>query len=225
MSSSESIDRSWDITVSITRKQIRHLYIRIDEMQGRVRVTAPNHLTDAQIWHSIRSREQWIRHRLERVQAKSVDPDSHRPVLLFGEAIPQVVHEHLGRPSIALIDGALVISLRDGSTDQDRLSVIENWQRAQLRARIPEMIATWEPVLGVGVAQWRIKRMRTRWGTCNITARRIWLNSELVQRPIECLEYVVVHEMVHLLERGHNRRFYGFLDRYLPDWRSARSKL
>jgi predicted metal-dependent hydrolase len=87
------------------------------------------------------------------------------------------------------------------------------------------LITAWEPVMGVSVAEWGVKRMRTRWGSCNPRARRIWLSLELARRPIACLEYVVVHEMVHLLERGHNRRFYAFMDQFLPDWRSARAEL
>ena len=101
----------------------------------------------------------------------------------------------------------------------------KTWYRAQLRERIPAIIGTWEPVMGVSVAEWGVKRMKTRWGSCNPGARRIWLSLELARRPLYCLEYVVVHEMVHLLERGHNWRFYSFMDQFLPDWRHARAVL
>jgi len=103
--------------------------------------------------------------------------------------------------------------------------VLYRWYRARLRERIPEMIAKWEPTISVTVADWRIRRMKTRWGTCNPEARRIWLNSELAKKPVSCLEYVVVHEMVHLIERAHNDRFRRILDRVMPGWRMRLDEL
>ena len=100
-----------------------------------------------------------------------------------------------------------------------------SWYRARLRERIPEMVAKWEPRVGVRVAEWRIRRMKTRWGTTNLDAGRIWLNSELAKKPVSCLEYVVVHEMIHLIERGHNARFRGILDRVMPGWRTRLDEL
>ncbi len=98
-------------------------------------------------------------------------------------------------------------------------------QRRELRQAIPPLLAKWQPVIGVEARAWGIRRMKTRWGSCNVVAKRIWLNLELANRPPECLEYVVVHELVHLLERRHNARFYGFMDLYLPDWKALRKVL
>ena len=100
-----------------------------------------------------------------------------------------------------------------------REAMLYRWYRARLGECIPEMVAKWEPRIGVTVADWRVRRMKTRWGTCNPEAGRIWLNSELAKKPVSCLEYVVLHEMVHLIERGHNDRFRGILDRVMPGWR------
>jgi hypothetical protein len=97
--------------------------------------------------------------------------------------------------------------------------------RAELKARIPALLAQWEPVVGVRVTAWGVRQMRTKWGTCNIKARRIWLNLELARKPGHCLEYIVVHELVHLLERNHNARFRALMDRFLPDWRDRRAAL
>ena len=106
-----------------------------------------------------------------------------------------------------------------------RQTVLETWYREQLSLLIPPLIAKYEPLMAVSVAEWRIRKMKTRWGTCNIPKRRIWINLELAKLQPECLEHIVVHEMVHLLERGHNARFYGFMDQFLPDWRTARDQL
>jgi predicted metal-dependent hydrolase len=146
---------------------------------------------------------------------------------VFGDEAQLCVREsRSARRAVHLeADGQLVMQLAPGSSREERATLLDGWYRRQLRDRIPALIATWEPVMGVSVAAWGVKRMRTRWGSCNPQARRIWLSLELARRPISCLEYVVVHEMVHLLERGHNRRFYAFMDRFLPDWRLARAQL
>jgi predicted metal-dependent hydrolase len=114
---------------------------------------------------------------------------------------------------------------RPGADQDQRAALLDTWYRNELRVRITALVRIWEPVIGVSVAEWGVRRMRRRWGSCNIRARRIWLNLELARRPAACLEFVVVHEMVHLLERGHNRRFYLFMDRLLPDWREVRAAL
>ena len=106
-----------------------------------------------------------------------------------------------------------------------REAMLYSWYRAQLGERIPELIAKWEPRIGVTVAEWRIRRMKTRWGTCNRDAARIWLNSELAKKPVSCLEYVVVHEMAHLIERGHNDQFRDILDQAMPEWRIRLAEL
>ena len=103
--------------------------------------------------------------------------------------------------------------------------MLNDWYRSELKARIPALIAKWEPEIGVKVAQWGVKKMKTKWGTCNIDARRIWLNLELAKKPVQCLEYIVVHEMVHLLERHHNDYFRELMDRFMPQWRLYKDQL
>jgi predicted metal-dependent hydrolase len=103
--------------------------------------------------------------------------------------------------------------------------ILTEWYRKQLKAQIPALIAKWEKIIGVTVSDWGVKQMKTKWGTCNIEAKRIWLNLELVKKPPRCLEYIVVHEMVHLLERHHNDNFTAYMDQFLPQWRSCRDEL
>jgi predicted metal-dependent hydrolase len=119
----------------------------------------------------------------------------------------------------------LDVRVRTGATREQREAALHRWYRQLLRSLIPDLIAKWEPVIGVTVADWGIKKMRTRWGTCNIDARRVWLNLELAKKPRSCLEYILVHEMVHLLERQHNDRFTEYMDRAMPTWRLHREEL
>jgi predicted metal-dependent hydrolase len=115
--------------------------------------------------------------------------------------------------------------VRPGSDTADRERVMLAWYRQQLKALIPPLIAQWEVAMGVKVAEWGVKQMKTKWGACNIEARRIWLNLELAKKPVQCLEYIVVHEMAHLLERHHNDRFTKLMDSFLPQWRLQRAEL
>ena len=114
---------------------------------------------------------------------------------------------------------------RPGSETRERAAVLECWYRDRLRELAGPMLDTWAPVVGVEVADWRIKRMKTKWGSCNARDHRIWLNLELVKKPSPCVEYIVVHELAHLVERGHNRRFQSLLDEHLPRWRFLRAEL
>ena len=115
--------------------------------------------------------------------------------------------------------------VRPGSDTAKRERVMQEWHRRQLKAAIPPLIAQWEPIVGVEVADWRVKRMKTKWGTCTPSARRIWLNLELVKKPPQCLDYIVLHEMLHLLERHHNARFVAYMDEFMPQWRLRRDEL
>ena len=115
--------------------------------------------------------------------------------------------------------------VRPGTDRKRREAVLHRWYRQRLREQIPELIAKWEPVICVNVSDWGIKKMKTRWGTCTIAARRIWLNLELAKKPLSCLEFILVHEMVHFLERHHNDRFREYMDRFMPQWRLHRDEL
>jgi predicted metal-dependent hydrolase len=114
----------------------------------------------------------------------------------------------------------LELHVRSPSDVDQRRRVLSEWYRRKLKERIPSLIAKWQPVIGVSVNDWGVKRMKTRWGSCNISAGRIWVSLELAKKPEPCLQYIIVHEMVHLLERRHGKRFKAFMDRFLPQWRA-----
>jgi predicted metal-dependent hydrolase len=130
------------------------------------------------------------------------------------------IYEHSGPPCVSIHnDSILEMYVRPGSDRKKRINILEEWYRLQLKEQIPHLISRWESVMGVSVKEWGVKKMKTRWGSCNIKSQRIWLNLELAKRPQQCLEYIVVHEMIHLLERYHNTRFYRLMDAYMPEWR------
>jgi predicted metal-dependent hydrolase len=219
-----------DITFAVCRKAIKHCYIRVDRSDGQVRVSAPMHMSDAAIRTAVVSRHAWIvkrqRSAQRRVDHRALEFVAGEPVLVFGVAHRLNIVESTRTPRIEVADGQLLsMCVRPGTSREQSAELLEQWYRSQLRLTIPELIRQWEPMMGVQVHAWGIRRMRTRWGSCNTRAQRIWLNLELARRPLRCLEYVLVHEMAHLHERGHNARFYGLMDRYLPDWRDVRALL
>ena len=212
------------IEVEIVRKDIKHLHLGVYPPEGRVRVAAPLRLDDDAVRLAVISRLAWIRRK--RAEFEGQDRQSRREFVtgeshyFEGRRYRLDVIESTGPTGIRLRDNAWMEMRARPSADRDgREAVLYQWYRARLRERIPEMVAKWEPKIGVTVAEWRIRRMKTRWGTCNQDARRIWLNAELAKKPVSCLEYVVVHEMAHLIERAHNDRFRAILDRVMPSWR------
>ena len=216
--------------VEVVRKAIKNLHLGIYPPGGRVRVATPLRVNDEAVRLLIATKLGWIR----RQQARFIDqPRQSQREMVTGES-----HYVLGRryrlrvmeghaPPGVTIQGntALILRVRPGAPAERRAEVLNQWYRRQLKVIVPERIAQWQPVIGVQVADWGIKRMKTRWGTCNITARRIWLNLELAKKPPQCLEYILIHEMVHLLERYHNDRFRKLMDRFLPQWRMYREEL
>ena len=216
--------------MEVVRKDIKNLHLAVYPPNGRVRVAVPLRLGDEAVRLAVVSRLGWIRrhqNRFERQERQSeremVTGESH---YIQGQRYRLDVIEHDGPPAVSLPNNTtLKLRVRPGTDRDKREAVLHRWYRQLLREQIPPLIAKWEPEIGVTVAEWRIKRMRTRWGTCNIEARRIWLNLELAKKPASCLEYILVHEMVHLLERHHNDRFKELMDRLMPRWRQYRDEL
>ena len=211
------------IEVEIVRKDIKHLHLGVYPPEGRVRVAAPLRLDDDAVRLAVISRLAWIRRK--RAEFQGQDRQSRREFVtgeshyFEGRRYRLDVVESTGQTGIRLRDNAwMEMRVRPETGRDAREAMLYRWYRAQLRDRIPEMIAKWEPKIGVTVADWRVRRMKTRWGTCNPEAKRIWLNAELAKKSLSCLEYVVVHELIHLIERRHTERFRRILDRVMPQW-------
>jgi predicted metal-dependent hydrolase len=218
------------IQVEIVRKDIKNLHLGVYPPNGRVRAAVPLRLGDEAVRLALVSRLGWIKR--QRLAFLDQDRQSERE-MVTGET--HYVEGRRCRLKLVLHDGpaqvelrnnrALVLRVRPQLDTEERLAVLERWYRARLREQARDLVAHWAARLNVSVSDWGIKKMRTRWGTCNQDARRIWLNLELAKKPSQCVEYIVVHELVHIIERHHNDRFAGLMDQYLPDWRLRRDFL
>lgn len=231
----DASDPSFELSVSgfrveVVRKAIKNLHIGVYPPDGRVRVAAPLALSDAALRVAVVARLPWIRRQQRSFEGQArqseremVGGESH---YFLGQRYRLDVVETKGRSKVALRRrNTLELHVAGELPTKERERVLLSWYREQLRAIVPELLAKWQPLLGVEVGGWGIKRMKTKWGSCNAEARRIWLNLELAKQPHACIEYVVVHELAHLLVRRHDAEFQGLLDRHLPRWRATRDQL
>lgn len=218
------------IAVQVVRKPIKNLHLSVCPPDGRVRVAVPLHMTDDNVRLAVISRLSWIKKQQASFQAQPrqseremVTGESH---YVFGKRYRLEVIERRGCHEVAIKNNStLQLFVNPGTSTQNRALVLNEWYRDQLKAQIPDLLNHWQSAIGKQAADWGIKKMKTKWGSCNIAQRRIWLNLELAKKPIECLEYVLVHELVHLLERHHNDRFKAYMDKYLPQWQRCRDIL
>jgi predicted metal-dependent hydrolase len=217
------------IPVQVVRKDIKNLHLSVCPPDGHVRVAVPSHLTDDNVRLAVISRLSWIKKQQASLLAQPrqsapemVTGESH---YFFGKRYRLEVIERRGRHEVVIKNNStLQLFVNPGTSKFNRALVLNEWYRDQLKLQISELLTHWQTVIGKQ-ASWGIKRMKTRWGSCNINQRRIWLNLELAKKPLECLEYVLVHELVHLLERHHNARFKAYMDQYLPQWQRCRDIL
>ena len=218
------------IVVEVVPGQIKHLHLGVYPPEGRVRVAAPTRLSQDAVRLAVVSRLAWIRRQQRSFQEQDRQPlrdmvtgETH---YFQGRRYRLNVIRGGARSSVGLV-GRSTLELRAaaGSDRQDREVTLQRWYRRRLRAELPPLLAKWEPRVGVVVGEIRIRKMKTRWGSCNAAAGRIWLNLELAKKPVSCLEYILVHEMVHLIERRHTERFRTLMDAALPSWRRRRDEL
>jgi hypothetical protein len=218
------------LTVEVVRKNIKNLHLGVYPPNGRVRVAAPLVVSDEAVRLAVIGKLGWIKRQQAKFEAQPrqsqremVNGESH---YFLGQRYRLRVLAYTGPPRIRCSGAdSLDLFVRPETTVEQRQRVLEDWYREQLRGRIPALLEQWQPVLGVAAAEWGIRKMKTRWGSCNIRARRVWFNLELAKKPARCLEYVVVHELVHLLERNHNTRFKALMEQHLPTWRACREEL
>ena len=216
-----------DLTVTVTRKAVKNLYLRILPPDGRVCVTAPRSAPEDEVLRFIRARQPWIERHRAALLARTPEPGGlvtggRRP--LWGRSLPLEVREG-PREGAAVERGALMLTVRPGADEERRAAVLKAFYRAELQRAVPEVLARYEQITGVRAGEWRLRDMRTRWGTCSVRDRRVWLALRLAEYPPECLEYVTAHELTHLLEPSHNARFWALMDGFFPAWRAVRRRL
>ena len=218
------------VRVAVVRKAIKNLHLGVYPPDGRVRVAVPFAVSDAAVRVAVIRKLRWIRRhqaafeRQARESAREmVSGESH---YFLGRRYRLELVETLGTTGVVLgARNTMELHVRPSSSAVQRASVLQDWYRERLVELVPPLLEKWQAALSVAVAEWGIKKMKTRWGSCNIKARRVWLNLELAKKPPECLEYLVVHELAHLLVRLHNARFHALMDRHLPEWKAMRKTL
>lgn len=217
------------IKILVTRKAIKNVHLSVHPPNGRVTMAAPiNTRLDVARAYAI-SRLSWIRHQQEKLRNQAretprqyAERESH---YLWGRRYLLSVEYRNAKPSVTLDHKRIRLTVRPGSSREKREQVIQEWHRGLLHDVVPTIIEKWEGKLGVKVQAYYLQRMRTQWGSCNHKAGNIRLNTELVKKPKDLLEYVVVHEMAHLIEPTHNERFLGILRKHYSTWSEARSEL
>lgn len=219
-----------DFTIDVVRKEIKNMHLSVYPPTGRVRIAVPLAVEDEVIKLFAISKLSWIK-RHQR-QFETQERQSPRVFLtreshyFEGKRYLLRIIEHEATPKIELNNKTHIdLYVRPNTTIEQRQIILNEWYRKQLKTRIPSLIEKWEKIMDVQVNDWGVKQMKTKWGTCNIEAKRIWINLELAKKPLSCLEYIIVHEMIHLQERYHNDRFLSFMEQYLPQWRFYKEEL
>lgn len=214
------------IPAEVVRKKIKNIYIRIYPPDGKVLISVPARMPGRKVDEFISTKTPWIKRQHERLRnterqlpAEFSDGEYHR---YGGRNYILKIIEGTKSNSVRLYDGSILMSLDKSYDREAREKIMDSWYRQALKARIPALKEKWEKKMQVHVSEVRIRKMKTKWGTCNVRDRRIWLNLELAKYNDSILEYIFVHEMVHLLERKHNRRFYSLMESYLPDWQERK---
>ena len=219
-----------DIKIDVLRKSIKNMHLSVYPPTGRVRIAAPLNIDDEAVRLFAISKLTWIRKNQRKFKKQErqsprifAERESH---YYEGKRYLLKVTEHDAPPRVIIKTKSHIdLFVRPNTSIEQRQSILNEWYRKQLKDQIPYFIDKWEKLIGVTVEDWGVKQMKTKWGICNIEQKRIWLNLELAKKPKCCLEYIIVHELIHLLERHHNELFLGYLDKFMPKWKIYKEEL
>ena len=218
-----------EIKIEIVQKDIKNLHLSVYPPMGRVKIAAPAKMSLDTIRIYAISKLSWIRKQQEKIRSQKreapreyLNKESH---YFLGKRYQLKVIESNEVPYVKLNHKTLELSVRSNADLAKRKEILDNWYREQLRELATTLITKWEKKMKLKVEELGIKKMKTKWGTCNEDAKRIWLNFELSKKPLECIEYIIVHEMVHFKERHHNDKFIAYMNHYLPEWKQLKVEL
>ncbi|MEK6699427.1 MAG: SprT family zinc-dependent metalloprotease [Nitrospirota bacterium] len=218
-----------DIAADVVLKDIKNIHLSVNPPTGRVRISAPSRMSLDTIRVFAISKLDWIRQQQRKLREQEretpreyLDRESHH---VWGKRYLLKVIEGAWAPAVELKHRQMHLRVRPNMSDEKKQAIVEEWYRVQLKQAVPELIAKWEPLLRVNVQRFFVQKMKTKWGSCNPAAKSIRLNTDLARKPRECLEYIVVHEMIHLLEPTHNNRFMTMMEQFMPNWRFFRTEL
>jgi predicted metal-dependent hydrolase len=210
-------------------KDIKNIHLSVNPPEGKVRISAPYRMSLDTVRVFAISKLAWIKQQQQKLRAQEretpreyLDRESH---YVWGKRYLLTISECDQVPTVELSHTHMVLRVRPGTNEAKRQAIVEAWYREQLKQAVPTLLAKWEPVLGVKVDRLFVQQMKTRWGSCNPGKRNIRLNTDLAKKPPECLEYITVHELAHLLEPTHNTRFIALMERFMPNWRLRRDLL
>lgn len=218
-----------DFRAEVVRKAIKHVHLSVYPPDGRVRIAAPAGMELETIRLFAIAKLAWIRRQQRKIIAQEretprefLDRESH---YVWGKRYLLKVVEKEAAPAVELGHSSLLLQVRPGCDAARRQEILDAWYREQIRQAVSALLEKWQPLIGVRAGKIFVQRMRTRWGSCNPAAGHLRLNTDLAKKPPECLEYIVVHELTHLLEPTHNARFASLMENFLPHWRLVRDAL
>lgn len=209
--------------VEVIKKNVKHLNLRIYPPDGAIKVSVPLHYTERMIYSLLHEKKDWLFHHSKRLRVQS--SSTHTPLTdgqqfrLLGKNYRLHFKRHEGPNHCYMDDAQITVYTSNNYSEAQRLKLVQNWLKKKLETLIPPLLEHWQKIINVQVTYWGIRAMKTRWGSCNTRSARIWFNLSLVHKEPICLEYVLVHELVHLLEPSHNKRFYQLMTQFMPKWR------
>lgn len=218
-----------EFDAEVIRKSIKNVHLSVYPPDGRVRISAPLHMELDTIRVFAISKLAWIKSQQRKMLAQEretpreyLDRESH---YVWGKRYLLQVVEKDAAPGMELRHSKLVLQVRLGTSEERRQEILDAWYRDQIKAVMPKLLGKWEPLMGVKAGRVFVQQMKTKWGSCNPASRNIRLNTDLAKKPPECLEYIVVHELAHLIEPTHNARFVALMDLFLPQWKHIKDEL
>lgn len=218
-----------NIKIDVEQKDIKNIHLSVYPPNGNVKIAAPERMDIDTIRVFAINKLKWIKKQQEifknqerETRREFLDRESH---YFQGKRYLLTIIEQEAKPKVVLKHSEIELYIRPNTSTKKRKEIIDEWYREEMKKVIPTMLEKWENKIGVKTNDFGVKIMRTKWGTCNIEAKRIWLNLELAKKPLDCLEYIVVHELIHLLERSHNAVFVKYMNEFMPKWRFHRDEL
>ena len=211
------------VSVLVTRKDVKYLRLRFILSKDEVHASVPYGVGETEIASFVGSHADWIKKKRLQLKEQTVFVDENE-IFLLGKRY-QLCCFSDSKPSYAVMENSIHLYLVDPASVEQKNGLLQQLYRASLQSELDVLMPQWSEAMGVVPKEWRIRQMRTRWGTCNTVHKRVWFNLELAKRSRRLVEYIVVHELCHLFERGHNARFYAYMDRFLPDWCERKHEL
>ncbi len=209
--------------VVIVRKRIKNLYLKVASPSGLIKVTAPYHLKEDVVFEFLEKRKEWIEKNQNIIRSKKLNKflykTGEKHYFLGDKYDLEIVKDR--KEGVNIVGNKIMIFVKDINVKSNREKVILKWYKKELEEYIVKNKAKWEGVIGKEAKEWRIKKMKTRWGSCNSSAKRIWISLEIIKKPKTCIDYIMVHELLHFVEKNHGKRFYQLLQKYYPEYKTA----